>query len=135
MFVIFVITLICTVILAVAFIILLIAGISQDSDACKQISLVCMFLAVIFGIVSDGSYSIKKQVQQFSEERAKLEVEASTLYEHENYAAFLDGQEVDMDDIDVTQYVISIDYDRKKILLSTINRSDYHTTFFYPIYR
>lgn len=59
-------------------------------------------------------------LEEASEKRNELEIQAIALYENGDYTAYLDGNLVKMENIDLSHYFITIDHEEKKIILTTI---------------
>lgn len=74
-------------------------------------------LCIAFGI---GMYfkgmnnNCLEVLEEASEKRNELEIQATALYENGDYTAYLDGNLVKMENIDLSHYFITIDHEEKK---------------------
>ena len=86
----------------------------SDADAIVTLILSCSFLlGFVLIAVNDNSAS--------KIENSKLQAEVQAAVDDE-YEVYVDGQEVDADNIDLDQYSIVVDKEKEKIFCSTKGR-------------
>ena len=86
----------------------------SDADAIVTLILSCSFL-LGFVLIAVNNNSASKI------ENSKLQAEVQAAVDDE-YEVYVDGQEVDIDNIDLDQYSIVVDKEKEKIFCSTKGR-------------